>query len=152
MDPSLRDYLLYPNWVLIAGIALVVIALVVTISVYVGYRRSNVTVSAERLSLSQVRQARYQRLIEEVTVDYAEGRLDGRGAHLALAAIIRAAASERLGRNVESVSVREARVNYPEWPQLIRSLQWCEAPSFGLDSEASEIARGAELAQEVVSE
>lgn len=151
MGPSLRDPLNYPNWVLMVGIGLIVVALVVAIGVGVAYLRSRVSAPNERMSLSQARRARYERLIEEVGTDYRHGALDSRGAHLALAAIIRAAASERLGQNVESLSVDEATKWYAHWPALAQSLQWCEIPSFHPGSEADEIDRGEVLAREVIS-
>lgn len=132
MAELLRDPVLYPNWVWTLGVGLIVVALSWGIGLLVAYLRSKVFQPAQIHSLNEVRRMRYERLLDEVEQDFAAGNLSARDAHLSISALIRAAASERMGTNVESVSVRMARESYGVWPLFADALAWCEEPSFGL--------------------
>ena len=150
MEPPLRDPLLYSNWVLILGIALLVVAATWVIGLLVAYRRSKVRPEFEVRSLSQAHRARYSRLIDEVSTNYGSGVLTGPEAHLALAAIIRAAATERTRINLESATASEARVLAPGWPILADALAWCEDGSFPAGAAAQRVDQGLGYAQAVV--
>ena len=64
---------------------------------------------------------------------YADGDLDARGVHLALAGLMRALGTERTGRDLEVATVSEVRELVPVWPGLADVLQACEIPSFSGD-------------------
>ncbi len=132
MGDTLRDPILYPNWVWLTGTGLLLLALITGLSMFLAYRFSQVRESVALHSLSQVRRERYLRLLGEVYQDAADGRLTARQAHLAMSSLIRAAASERLKTNVESLTVGESAQMADRWPALVEALRWCETPSFGV--------------------
>lgn len=150
MEPPLREPLLYSNWVLILGIALLVIAATWVVGLLVAYRRSRVRPKFEVRSLSQAHRARYSRLINEVGADYDSQALTAPEAHLALAAIIRAAATERTRTNFESVTASEAQILAPGWPVLADALAWCEDGSFPAGGASQRVEQGLSYAQTVV--
>ncbi len=132
MGDLLRDPILYPNWVWLASTGLILVALITGASLLIAYRRSRVRETITLHSLSQVRRERYLRQLNEVYQGVLAGQLGSREAHLAMSALIRAAASERLKMNVESLSVWESEQLRERWPELVAALQWCQEPSFGL--------------------
>ncbi len=148
--PPLRDPILHSNWVWILGAFLLLIAVIWVAGMIVAYRRSQVRVPYQVRSLSQVHRVRYQRLIDEVSEGYRSGRLGVRETHLALAAIIRAASTERTGVNLEAATVSEARAKFPSWVLLADALTWCEDGAFPTEVEEQRVERGLELAQQVV--
>ncbi len=148
--PPLRDPLDHSNWVWILGLVLVLTGVLWVVGVWVSYRKSLVRPKFQLSSLDQVQKARYMAQVESVEQAYGKGSITGREAHLALAAIIRACASERTGRNLESATVAEAGDLLPEWPILPEALDWCAASSFPTDVENAEITRGALLARTVI--
>lgn len=159
MAESLRDPVLYPHWVWLLGAGLMLVAVAWGVGLLIAYRRSQVSPKATLQSLNEVRRSRYQRLITEVETDFLRGDIDVRAAHLSVAAIIRAAASERMNQNVESTSVGQARASYNRWPAFAEALAWAEQPSFGLEredagaSDQSEAIRvGLQYARQVVGQ
>ncbi|MFT0761660.1 hypothetical protein VRY54_01145 [Actinomyces sp. F1_1611] len=143
----MREPILYPNWVWVLSVTLVVVSLAVTLALLVAYRRSQVRPELVLRSLDQRVRERYLRQIAEVEA----GHLGAREAHLALSALIRAAASERLRANVEAMTVAE--VQAVGWPALTEALRWCEPPSFGaVEPPAQLIETGLTLARRVVEQ
>ena len=150
MEPPLREPLLYSNWVLILGIGLLVIVIVWVVGLLIAHRRSQVRPKVEVRTLSQAHRARYSRLIDEVATDYGDGTLTAREAHLSLATLIRAAATERLRINVESTTASEARRLIPGWPLLAQALEWCEDGSFPVGAASQKVDQGLDYARAVV--
>lgn len=150
IEPPLREPLLYSNWVLILGIFLIVVAVVWVLGFAIAYRHSRVHSDFEVRTLSQAHRARYEGLIGEVALGYQTGELNAREAHLALGAIIRAAATERTRVNLESSTASEAQVLIPTWPLLVDALRWCEDGSFPTNAEQQRVEAGLNLAAQVV--
>jgi len=150
VEPSLREPVLYPNWVWLLGVALVLVALIWLVGMIVGYRKSAVKVEADLRSLSAARRERYERHISQVEAEFANGTLTPRESHLAMAAIIRAAATERSGYNVETLTVDEAPIFQSNWPELGYAIGWCEEPSFSADEATKHISSGAQWARVIV--
>ncbi|WRS30976.1 hypothetical protein U6G28_04640 [Actinomycetaceae bacterium MB13-C1-2] len=149
MPPSLREPLTHSNWVWLLGVALLTVAILWVLGVYISYRKSRVMTKFEVRSLSQVQRERYRRLIGEVEQDYQTGAISAREAHLALAALIRASATERTRMSVESATASEARTLLPSWPLLADALDWCADGSFPLEIADERVERGIWLAREV---
>lgn len=151
MPPSLREPLTHSNWVWLLGAALLVAALLWLIGVYLSYRKSRVASKFEVRTLSQVQRERYGRLIGEIEQQYADGALSAREAHLALAALIRASATERTGMSVESSTASEVSQMLPSWPLLAEALVWCADGSFPLEVADERVERGVWLARQVAT-
>lgn len=154
MDQSSLSPILFPNGVWLGGIFLIVVALVWGIGLLVAYSKSQVNSGTVLRPLSESRRERYRNLLREVSEGFNSGELSPRQAHLALRSVIRAAATERLGTNVESLTVAELRQAYPSWPQLAEALQWCEEPAFSKSHAEYEIRlqRGIEAATGVIQQ
>ena len=154
MEPSLRDTLSFSYWVLTLGVALIVVAVVWVVGVWLSYRRSRSATAFRVRPLGQVQYERYMRQIGEVQQSYQAGELDPRQAHLALAALIRASATERTRLNMESATPAEARAAIPSWPVLGDALVWCADSSFPADLPAERsderVRQGVDFAMAVV--
>lgn len=146
----LRDPLAYSNWVWVLGAALLLISIIWVVSLTVAYRRSKVRRAAKVESLTALKKARYRKLTAQVNTDFTAGNIDSREAHFALAAIIRAAATEKTGVNIEVRTAAEAADLFPSWPGLFQALQWCEDETFPPHGSESQIDRGIELALGVI--
>ena len=101
--------------------------------------------------MGQLQRGRYNRHIAEVQEGFAAGHITARDAHFALASLIRAAATEKTGLNIESQTSLEVAQNLPMWPLLTEALQWCENETFPPEGATAMVQRGAELASEVVN-
>ena len=110
---GLNDPALYPNWMWILGTVLVV-----AVPGWIVY---------------SIRRKKYLTYIDQIADRYADGDLDARGVHLALAGLMRALGTERTGRDLEVATVSEVRELVPVWPGLADVLQACEVPSFSGD-------------------
>ena len=82
---------------------------------------------------------------------FAAGQITARDAHFALASLIRAAATEKTGLNIESQTSLEVAQNLPMWPLLTEALRWCENETFPPQGATAMVQRGAELASKVVN-
>ncbi len=133
MADNLRDPLLFPNWVWLLSVALLLIAVGVAAGLLVAYRFALVKTKVVLHPLNELRRERYLKQVAQVQLAAQSGDLDARQVHLALSSIIRACASERLKRNVESVTVKDAGQLEDAWPVFVDALAWCERPSFGVD-------------------
>lgn len=149
MDPALRNLLPHSHWVWILGLLLLLIATLWGVGLAAAYWRSRVQPDFKVRALSQVQRARYKRLITEVRSEYEGGLIDARGAHLALAAIIRAAATERTRINLESSTAHEAIEKVPGWPVLPEALAWCADGSFPTSVADQRVEQGLKYADEV---
>lgn len=150
MEPGLREPLSHSNWVLILGIVLVVAAILWVAGVTLSYRKSRTFSDFRVRALGQVQRERYMRQIGEVQEQYGTGELSAREAHLALAALIRASATERTRMNLESATALEAQQAIPSWPLLSDALQWCADGSFPTEVADQRVERGLHLATAVV--
>lgn len=151
MEPGLRSPWTLANWVWILGAVMIVVALLWVVSLVVAYRVALVERRDPVRTLGQLQRARYNRQIAEVAADFELGKMDARGAHFALASLIRAAATEKTGVNVESQTAVEAAYYVPSWPLLARALEWCEDETFPVEGATKQVEAGLELAREVVN-
>ncbi|WP_099332372.1 hypothetical protein [Actinomyces minihominis] len=151
MAPQLRDPLVYSNWVWLLGTLLIVLALAWVITLLVLYRVRRVEKRIGVRTLGQLQRARYNRHIQEVLTDFEEGRRSARDSHFALASLVRAAASEKTGSNIESQTSAEVAAHLPSWPLLVSALEWCEDETFPPERATEQVRRGADLASEVVN-
>lgn len=154
MPDGLRDPIAYPNWVWLLGAALIIAAALWVGALLLAYRFSAAPPHEPVRRLSDARRERYRHLLDEIRGEYQAGELSTRDAHLALSALIRSAASERLATNVESVSVQDAHTRFGQWPLLAEALTWCEEPSFGLrpQQRAARMDIGFDYAEQVVNQ
>ncbi len=151
VDPVLRNPWTFANWVWLLGAVMIAFALLWVVSLLVAYRVALVEKRDPVRTLGQLQRARYNRQIAEVATDFGAGRMDSRGAHFALASLIRAAATEKTGVNVESQTAAEAAYYVPSWPLLARALDWCEDETFPVEGATQQVEAGLELAREVVN-
>ena len=149
--PELRDPLTYSNWVWLLGGALIVLALAWVVALIILYRVRLVARQPRVKTLGQLQRARYNRHIQEVESGFAAAEISARDAHFALAALIRAAATEKTGVNIESQTTTEVARNFAGWPELLAALQWCEDETFP-GSTSERVERGVAFAKEVVNE
>lgn len=151
MQPELRDPLVYSNWVWITGAILIVCALSWVLSLLIAYRVRPIEVPDRVTTLGQLQKERYTRQIHEIEGRFASGELTAKETHFALAALIRAAASEKTGVNVEALTTDEAAARFPTWPALARALAWCEDETFPPQEASQLVYHGVNLAYEVVN-
>ena len=151
MQPELREPLVYSNWVWVLGAIIIVVAVVWSVTLLLVYRGSKVEKQSSVKTLAQLQRGRYNRHIAEVREGFAGGQMTARDAHFALASLIRAAATEKTGLNIESQTSLEVAQNLPMWPLLTEALQWCENETFPPEGATAMVQRGAELASEVVN-
>ena len=84
----------------------------------------------ELQTISDARRKKYLSYVDQIADRYADGDLDARGVHLALAGLMRALGTERTGRDLEVATVSEVRELVPVWPGLADVLAAREASSF----------------------
>ena len=151
MQPELREPLVYSNWVWVLGAIIIVVAVAWSVTLIIVYRGSKVEKQGSVKTLGQLQRGRYNRHIAEVQEGFAAGHITARDAHFALASLIRAAATEKTGLNIESQTSLEVAQNLPMLPLLTEALQWCENETFPPEGATAMVQRGAELASEVVN-
>ena len=151
MQPELREPLVYSNWVWVLGAIIIVVAVAWSVTLIIVYRGSKVEKQGSVKTLGQLQRGRYNRHIAEVQEGFAAGHITARDAHFALASLIRAAATEKTGLNIESQTSLEVAQNLPMWPLLTEALQWCENETFPPQGATAVVQRGAELASKVVN-
>ena len=151
MQPDLRGPLVYSNWVWLLGAILVVVAITWMLTLVIVYRSSKVEKTVSVKTLGQLQRGRYTRHIAEIQEGFATGSITARDAHFALASLIRAAATERTGLNIESQTSMEVAQNLPMWPLLAEALRWCEDETFPPRGATEKVQRGVEIAGEVVN-
>lgn len=126
----LRDPLTYPNWMWMAAIILIVLA-IATIVVALGIANPKRRSRGEKVHpLTATRRRRYHGFLAEIEQRYATGDLSEVEAQLSLAALVRSAASERVRSDLEALTAAEAASRFPYWPSLQAALQWYEAQVF----------------------
>lgn len=143
---GLNDPALYPNWMWILGTVLVVAVLGWIVYSIWRWWTSRIGEVMELQTITDARRKKYLTYIDQIADRYADGDLDARGVHLALAGLMRALGTERTGRDLEVATVSEVRELVPVWPGLANILQACEVPSFSGD----EIPQG-QLSHEAVT-
>lgn len=155
MDPALRDALPYSNWVWLLGAVLIVAAVGWVVSLAFAYKHSTANRTQTIIELRELQRRRYHSKIVEVEEEWAQGQMDVRDAHFALASLIRAAATEKTRVNVESLTALEAAEQFPEWQALSESLLWCEDQTFPareLPQAEERVQRGIVAAKAVVDQ
>ncbi len=151
MQPELREPLVYSNWVWVLGAIIIVVAVAWSVTLIIVYRGSKVEKQGSVKTLGQLQRGRYNRHIAEVQEGFAAGHITARDAHFALASLIRAAATEKTGLNIESQTSLEVAQNLPMLPLLTEALRWCENETFPPQGATAMVQRGAELASKVVN-
>ncbi|MBP7880992.1 MAG: hypothetical protein KAZ70_01010, partial [Actinomyces sp.] len=141
----------YSNWVWVLGAIIIVVAVAWSVTLIIVYRGSKVEKQGSVKTLGQLQRGRYNRHIAEVQEGFAAGHITARDAHFALASLIRAAATEKTGLNIESQTSLEVAQNLPMLPLLTEALRWCENETFPPQGATAMVQRGAELASKVVN-
>ena len=127
---NLLDPVIYPNWMWVLGLAIVVAVLGWILYSVWRWWTSRIGEVMELQTITDARRKKYLTFIDQIADRYADGDLDARGVHLALAGLMRALGTERTGRDLEVATVSEVRELVPVWPGLADILQACEVPSF----------------------
>ena len=130
LSSSLNDPALYPNWMWILGTVLVVAVLGWIVYSIWRWWTSRIGEVMELQTITDARRKKYLTYVDQIADRYADGDLDARGVHLALAGLMRALGTERTGRDLEVATVSEVRELVPVWPGLADVLAACEASSF----------------------
>ena len=133
LTSSLNDPALYPNWMWILGTVLVVAVLGWIVYSIWRWWTSRIGEVMELQTITDARRKKYLTYVDQIADRYADGDLDARGVHLALAGLMRALGTERTGRDLEVATVSEVRELVPVWPGLADVLQACEVTSFSGD-------------------
>ena len=138
MSGELKDHLLdpvvYPNWMWVLGLAIVVGVIGWILYSVWRWWTSRIGEVMELQTITDARRKKYLTFIDQIADRYADGDLDARGVHLALAGLMRALGTERTGRDLEVATVSEVRELVPVCPGLAAILQACEVPSFTGDN------------------
>ena len=138
MSGDLKEYLQdpvpYPNWMWVLGLAIVVGVIGWILYSVWRWWTSRIGEVMELQTITDARRKKYLTFIDQIADRYADGDLDARGVHLALAGLMRALGTERTGRDLEVATVSEVRGLVPVWPGLADILQACEIPSFAGDT------------------
>ena len=138
MSGELKDNLLvpvvYPNWMWVLGLAIVIGVIGWILYSVWRWWTSRIGEVMELQTITDARRKKYLTFIDQIADRYADGDLDARGVHLALAGLMRALGTERTGRDLEVATVSEVRELVPVWPGLADILQACEVPSFTGDN------------------
>ncbi len=150
MDPELHDPIPFSNWVGLVGVLLLTLAVVWVASWIYAYHKLQVEARVDKRSLSAIAKSRYSRQIEQIVDRWKAGELNQREAHLALAALMRAAGSEMTGVNLESATPSEVGALFPQWGTMQEALVWCEQESFPASVANRHIEGGASLARQVI--
>ena len=123
---NLLDPVIYPNWMWVLGLAIVVAVLGWILYSVWRWWTSRIGEVMELQTITDARRKKYLTFIDQIADRYADGDLDARGVHLALAGLMRAL--------LEVATVSEVRELVPVWPGLADILQACEVPSFTGDN------------------
>lgn len=99
MSGELKDYLLdpvvYPNWMWVLGLAIVVGVIGWILYSVWRWWTSRIGEVMELQTITDARRKKYLTFIDQIADRYADGDLDARGVHLALAGLMRALGTER---------------------------------------------------------
>ncbi len=134
LGTTLRDPVTYPNWMWVVGAVLAVLAVAWAAVLLWRWWRSEDTQAPELLTISEAERRRYRGLLDQIRLRQADGELDLRGVHLAVAGLMRALGTQRSGRDLEVATVEEIDRLVPSWPELVDVLRECEQPSFSGES------------------
>ena len=134
LSESLTDPVIYPHWMWVLGLAIVVAVLGWILYSVWRWWTSRIGEVMELQTITDARRKKYLTFIDQIADRDADGDLDARGVHLALAGLMRALGTERTGRDLEVATVSEVRELVPVWPGLADILQACEIPSFTGDT------------------
>ena len=118
LSSSLNNPDLYPNWMWILGTVLGVAVLAWIVYSVWRWWNSRIGEVMELQTITDTRRKKYLTYIDQIADRYADGDLDARGVHLALAGLMRALGTERTGRDLEVATVSEVRELVPVWPGL----------------------------------
>ena len=97
LSSSLNDPALYPNWMWILGTVLVVAVLGWIVYSIWRWWTSRIGEVMELQTITDARRKKYLTYVDQIADRYADGDLDARGVHLALAGLMRALGTERTG-------------------------------------------------------
>ena len=114
MSGDIKDDLytpvIYPHWMWVLGVALLVAVIGWVLFCLWRWWTSRVGEVTELHTITDARRKKYLVYVDQIADRYADGDLDARGVHLALAGLMRALV--------------------PVWPGLANVLATCEVPSF----------------------
>lgn len=127
---DLFNPIIYPHWIWVLGVTLVVAVVGWVCFCLWRWWTSRIGEVMELQTISDARRKKYLSYVDQIADRYADGDLDARGVHLALAGLMRALGTERTGRDLEVATVSEVRELVPVWPGLADVLAACEASSF----------------------
>ena len=127
---DLFNPIIYPHWMWVLGVTLVVAVVGWVCFCLWSWWTSRIGEVMELQTISDARRKKYLSYVDQIADRYADGDLDARGVHLALAGLMRALGTERTGRDLEVATVSEVRALVPVWPGLANVLAACEVPSF----------------------
>ena len=127
---DLFNPIIYPHWMWVLGVTLVVAVVGWVCFCLWRWWTSRIGEVMELQTISDARRKKYLSYVDQIADRYADGDLDARGVHLALAGLMRALGTERTGRDLEVATVSEVRELVPVWPGLADVLAACEASSF----------------------
>ena len=127
---TVRDQLLYPNWVWILGVLLLILAGAVVVLALKLAKPHRGVGKVQVHSLGQAQKKRYAIQLDEIVQRRQSGGLTDPEAYLALAALVRSAASERTYRDLESITAAEAALYLGHWPIFSQALTYYEQRVF----------------------
>ena len=127
---DLFNPIIYPHWMWVLGVTLVIAVVGWVCFCLWRWWTSRIGEVMELQTISDARRKKYLSYVDQIADRYADGDLDARGVHLALAGLMRALGTERTGRDLEVATVSEVRELVPVWPGLADVLAACEASSF----------------------
>ena len=111
---DLFNPIIYPHWMWVLGVTLVVAVVGWVCFCLWRWWTSRVGEVMELQTISDARRKKYLSYVDQIADRYADGDLDARGVHLALAGLMRALGTERTGRDLEVATVSEVRELVPE--------------------------------------
>ena len=98
---DLFNPIIYPHWMWVLGVTLVVAVVGWVCFCLWRWWTSRIGEVMELQTISDVRRKKYLSYVDQIADRYADGDLDARGVHLALAGLMRALGTERTGRDLE---------------------------------------------------
>ena len=98
---DLFNPIIYPHWMWVLGVTLVVAVVGWVCFCLWSWWTSRIGEVMELQTISDARRKKYLSYVDQIADRYADGDLDARGVHLALAGLMRALGTERTGRDLE---------------------------------------------------
>ena len=110
---DLFNPIIYPHWMWVLGVTLVVAVVGWVCFCLWRWWTSRIGEVMELQTISDARRKKYLSYVDQIADRYADGDLDARGVHLALAGLMRALGTERTGRDSRSQLCPRCVNSYP---------------------------------------